>query len=585
MKIPAITQQPVGEFALGNIRQPNYAAKGKAAQELVATIGTTAVDILYDEDTQYSESLAGFAKDISEVRAKLEESNTVPTEEVPDEVTIPSNTSYSILDIKGDRVEVDRPRTFTHVVADEWWKIKSEEILQYWANKIRNKEDRAKFLEAAGTRYIAPGTLAIGKATIIRRRAYGQSVAENSVRDIAASVGPKDEREAEALAIIDRQAELGADPVWVERQKAALGPMMDQLEIQNQIAGASTVDQIDQIEENMWLSETRMTPEQVRTMGSQMDIRRREFLTEKRLRQEENTDQAFKEYVVDHTLTANDVGLMVGNDEMTYQQGWTFLNSMTKGNTTNISDPVVLSHYRREITLLKFTGNRARVSEKAVLLELIISRASMGENPTGVATGLPAPITGTDAHKLIRELRTEKDKILESDEYENALRMVYKFSNIAVDLEGQITIALGGNQHQVDAALAFKEGLDNYMDQFGFDAKPVEYFHANKDAFHPNSFANGVNARFFEEVGQVEPFMDIDLGLNEYNFNRSQQDNFILWMDTPTALAMDPAEYDRIRTLFGQFYEGHGLAPEGGRLMLEPDDPLYRQFESVPVNE
>jgi hypothetical protein len=48
---------------------------------------------------------------------------------------------------------------------------------------------------------------------------------------------------------------------------------------------------------------------------------------------------------------------------------------------------------------------------------------------------------------------------------------------------------------------------------------------------------------------------------------------------------MDTAEFNRIKTLFGQFYEGQGLAPEGGRLALEPDDPLYRQFETVPVNE
>lgn len=583
LKIPAITQQPVGEFALGNIQQPNYMARGKAAQELIGVAGEAAVELLRDAETEKSEATAGFAKDISELRANLEESNTVATEEIPDDIVAPISTT--ILDLKGDRVEIGQPRTFTHTVADEWWKIKSEELVQYWASRISNKQDRQDFLEAAGTRYIAPGTLAIGKATLIKRRAYSQAVAENTIRDITAASGPKAEREEEALAVIDRQAELGADPVWVEDQKAALGPLMDQLEIQNLIAGATTVDQIDQIEENMWVDETRMTPEQIRTMGSQMDIRRREFLTEKALRQEENADQAFKEYVVDHTLTAVDVGNMVGDDELTGAAGWRFLNSMTKGDTARVSDPIVLSAYRRQIVGLKFTGNRSRVSDKADLLELIISRAAMGETPTGVSTGFPAPITGTDARILINELRSEKDKILESDEYDNALKMVYKFSNIAVDLEGQITIALGGNQHQVDAALAFKEGLDNYMDQFGFDAKPIEYFHANKDAFNPNNFANGVNARFFEEVGQVETFMTIDVGLNKYDFSRTQQDNFILWMDSPAAASMAPTEYNRIKTLFAQFYEGQGLAPEGGRLALEPDDPLYRQFEAVPVNE
>ena len=33
LKIPDIAQQPVGEFALGNIRQPDYQALGTAAGE------------------------------------------------------------------------------------------------------------------------------------------------------------------------------------------------------------------------------------------------------------------------------------------------------------------------------------------------------------------------------------------------------------------------------------------------------------------------------------------------------------------------------------------------------------------------
>ena len=578
MKIPAITQQPVGEFALGNIRQPNYQALGTAIGEFVAVAGEATLELLHDAETEMSEATAGAAKDLSELRAKLEESNSVPTEEIPEDIVAP--VSATVLDLKGDRVEIGQPRVFTHDVADEWWDKKSQEIIQYWASQVKGKEDRAKFLEAVGTRYIAPGTLAIRKATIIRRRAYGQAVAENTVRDIAAAAGPKELREEQALEVIDRQSELGADPVWVKNQKLMLGPLLDQLEIQNQIAGAATVDQIDQIEEDMWLSETRMSPEQIRTMGSQMDIRRREFLAEKQLRQTENTDRAFKEYVVDQTLTAQDVGNMVGNDEMTYQAGWTFLNSMSKGDVTKVSNPQVLSRYRGEIVKLKYTGNRSRVSQKADVLELIITRASMGATATGVVTGFPAPITGEDAHKLIKDLRSEETAILESDQYDNALKMVYKWSNVAVDLEGQITVALGGNQHQVDAALAFKEGLDSYMDQFGADAKPVEYFHANRDAFNPNKFATGVNARFFEEVPQVESFMDIDVGDGVYNFNLVQQENFVLWLDGQGRNILPPEQYDRIKTLFGQFYEGQGLAPEGGRLALEPDDPLYRQFEA-----
>jgi hypothetical protein len=158
--------------------------------------------------------------------------------------------------------------------------------------------------------------------------------------------------------------------------------------------------------------------------------------------------------------------------------------------------------------------------------------------------------------------------------------MVYKWTNVAVDLEGQISVALGGNQHQVDAALAFKEGLDSYMDSFGADAHPIEYFHSNRDAFNPNNFADGVNARFLEEVEQARPYITIDTAADTYTFNQEQQEQFVEWL-ADQAQTMDPAEFQRISTLFGQFYRGQGLAPFEGRLALEPTDPLYYQFEAA----
>lgn len=581
MKIPDIAQQPVGEFALGNIRQPQYAALGKAAGELVAVAGKAAIEILQDADTQLSKSTAGAANDLSELRANLEESNTVSTEEIPDNLTESVYEVGAVLDIRGDRVEIGQPRVFTHYVADEWWQKKSEEIVQYWADQIKNKEARAEFLEEMGTRYIAPGTLAINKATLNKRRAHNQATAENAVRDIIASVGPPLQREEQALKIIARQEMLGADPKWAENQRKDLGPRIDQLEIQNQIFAADSADQIDLIEERMYSTKTRMSPEQTRTMGSQMDIRRREFLAEERDRQAENTDKALYDYInPDIPFNEMTVADLLNTNAITYQQGWPFLNALRGGGTTSTSDPVVLSLYRGAITTLPYTGNRARVRDRAALLKLTVARASQGLNPNGTPTGLPARITGDDAFKLMKDIDTAARRTLESDEYDNALKMVYKWANVAVDLEGQITIALGGNQHQVDAALAFKEGLDNYMDQFGADAKPVEYFQANRDAFNPNNFVNGVNARFFEEVPQVESFMDIDVGDNIYNFNKVQQENFVMWLDGQ-GRNLFPEEYDRMETLFKQFYRGQGLAPEDGRLALEPDDPFYRQFEAL----
>lgn len=579
MKLPHITQQPVGEYALGNIPQPNFQARAAARGELFGVLAKTTVDFLRDADTELSTATAEAAKELSELRAKLQETNTISPDEIPEDIV--HEVGFSVLDAKGDRIEVGVPRVFTHEIADEWWSKKSEEIVQHHAGRIRNREARAKFIEEMGQRYVAPGSLAIGRASVIKARAHNQATAENAIRDVLASGGPTEEREIQAKEIIARQIILGADPVWAERELAALGPRIDQLDTHNRILAADTADQLDIIEEEMWSGENRMTPEQMRTMSSQMDTRRRDFEVDRRKRQTENADRMFADYIDPSVpFTEMDVANSVMVDDITNEDGWTFINSLRNGSTTRASNPLTLSQYRGQIQRLQYTGNRSRVTDKARLLKLMVTRGSMGLYPNGMPTGQPATISGEDAFKLNKDIDTAVRAALENDQYDNALKMVYKWTNVAVDLEGQITTALGGNQHQIDAALAFKAGLDNYMDQFGADAKPVEYFQANQDAFNPNKFANGINARFFEEVPQVGRNMDVDKAANIYNFNRTQQENFIVWL-SGQQLALGEAEFRRIRTLFGQFYRGRGIAPADGALMLEPDDPLYRQFEAT----
>ncbi len=579
MKLPDIQQQPVGEFALGNIPQPRYQARGEAEAKLFSVLATTAVDLLQDADTELSIATAEAAKELAELRAKLQETNTISPDEIPEDIV--HEVGFEVLDAKGDRVEVGTPRVFTHKVADEWWSKKSEEIVQHHANKIRNREARAKFIEEMGQRYVAPGSLAIGRASVIKARAHNQATAENAIRDVLASGGPTAERETQAKEIIARQIILGADPVWAERELAALGPRVDQLDTHNRILAADTADQLDIIEEEMWSGENRMTPEQMRTMSSQMDARRRDFTADRKKRQTENADRMFADYIDPNTpFTEMDVANAVKVDDITNEEGWTFINSLRSGSTTKVSSPLTLSQYRGEIQRLQYTGNRSRVTDKARLLKLMITRGSMGLFPNGMPTNQPATISGEDAFKLNKDIDAAVRAAIENDQYDNALREVYKWTQVTVDFEGQLTTAFGGNQHQIDAALAFKRGLDNYMDQFGADAKPVEYFQANQDAFNPNNFSNGINARFYQEIAQASTYMDIDIPNNKYDFNQIQQERFVLWLSGQQSV-LGEAEFRRISTLFGQFYRGKGIAPAGGALMLEPDDPLYRQFEAT----
>ena len=582
LKIPDIAQQPVGEFALGNIRQPNYQALGAAAGELVATAGEVAMEVVFNAETELSNAIAEAAKELSETRATLEHTNSIPIEEIPDSVDESLyGVGTSVLDLKGDRIEIGKQRVFTHEVADEWWKDKSDEIVQYWAGTISNKEARAQFIEDTTTRYVVPGTLAINTATILRRRAYSQANAETTIDAIIAADGPSDQREQAAKEVIDRQEMLGADPVWVKDQKAALGPRIDQLDIQNEIFAADTADQIDQIEENMWSDPTRMSPTQIRTMSAQMDQKRAEFEAEKKEQQERNAEKAFYEFVnPDIPFNEMSAADLVMTGQITDAAGWTLYNGLQEGSTTRASDPVALSLYRGAITAMPYTGNRAFVKDRASLLRLTIAMAAAGLNPNGTPSGLPATLTGEDAFKLIKDVNAAETATLENDDYDRALKQVYTWTHVAVDLEGQISVALGGNQHQIDAALAFKRGLDAYMDAFGADAKPSEYFTSNKDAFNPNNFADGINARFLAQVPQATPFITIDTAADTYRFDGTAQQEFVLWLADSRA-TMDEAQWNSIDVLFKQYYRGQGLAPQGGRLDLEQDNPMYRQFEAL----
>jgi hypothetical protein len=228
---------------------------------------------------------------------------------------------------------------------------------------------------------------------------------------------------------------------------------------------------------------------------------------------------------------------------------------------------------------LQYTGNRMRMTDKAQLLKLMITRGSMGLNPNGTPTGQPATISGEDAFKLNKDLDLAMEAALETEAYDNAWAMVKTHTGVTNDIYGQLL----GTQDQREAAIAFKESLDSYMDQYGVDAKPVDFFQENKEAYRPQNFVRGVNAGFLAQVPQVTPYMTqtkgvgLDIG---QEFTAENQDNFLLWLSGAEA-TIGAEKFDEIWTLYNQYYKGQGRAPNNGELMLEDDDPLYRQFEAM----
>jgi len=583
-KLPGIVQQPVGEYALGNIPQPDKAKLGRqTAGAFGAAVGLFASIMNEKLVSEVDEATGQAAKEISELKAILVNENTVDADWVGDDALgeIQISTTEN-----GEREVTTDIKMFTHDVADELWENRTKEIIDHYAGTITSAKAKEKFIGEMNERYVAPGTGQIAAANIVRSRAYSQAQAERAIEETLASDAPTEVRESQAREILSRQVLLGADPVWAEKQLAALGPSIDQMDVHNAILDAQSADEIDQIEEDMWTDGNRMSPEQMRTMSSQMDARRRDYLAEDRIRQDTNADSMFMDYHnPDVDVNEMDVARAVQSQQTTREAGWTFINSLNKGGTTRASDQWTLSRYRGEIQRLQYTGGRdnLRVTDKAKLLKLIITRGSMGLTPQGTPTGVPPQITGQDAFTLSAEVDRAVKLAVENEEYKNAFQNVLLWTRSKLDFEGQIVTAFGGDQNQVDAAVAFKNALDNYMDSYGVDAKPVDFFEANKDAYDPRNFVNGVNGAFLQNVPGAKPFMN-QVSARELEFTQAQQENFVLWLND-NAESMGAARYNEVSSLFDQYYRGRGIAPAGGALMLEPDDPLYRQFQQAIPNE
>lgn len=572
-KIPNLVQQPVGEFALGNIPTPDYMGPSRAFADLLDTIEDVETVGGIDEATGEA------AKELSELRAILVNSNTLEADFVGEGYDVEQHMSVS--DGKGGRIELPKPVIFTHEVANDIWEKRSEEIVSHYAGQITNADARSKFLKEVNQRYVAPGGAEVMGSNIIRARAYGQARAERAIENIISSNAPSEERESEAKSVIARQALLGADPVWVERRLAELGPAIDQMDVHNSILDATSIDQVDIIEERMWVGGTRMDPAQLRTMSGIMDARRRDFKQADDERQERNSDDMFAEYHSDAGLNTERVDAAVQAQDITQSDGWRFKNAAGGDSATKASDQWTLSRYKGEIARLQFVGGGAadlRLLDKAKLLKLIIINGSMGLTANGVPTGLPPQISGVDALTLNKEIDLAVKAALDNQEYKDALGSLMLWTRSKYDLEGQVVSRFGGNQNQIEAAIAFKTALDNYMNAFGVDAKPTEFVEKNKDAYDPRHFTNGINARFLEVVPQALPYMTMDK--KEAIFTRDNQQNFALWLGD-NAGSLGPEKYEDINQLYKQFYEGWGVPPSDGKLMLEPDDPLYRQFQSM----
>lgn len=571
MKLPGIRVGEVGRFHGERLPRPNYQALGQAIGGVVQSVAGLVKD---RADTELSEATGTAAQELSLLRAKLETARAIPTREIPDE--IPHEVNFTVADSSGTVREVGKPFVYAHEVADEWWATKSQEIVQAHASQIKDKAQRAKFVEEMMTRYVAPGSQAIAQASIIKARAHNQATAMEAVEAVLSSDAPTADREEQARDIIHRQVAQGADPVWAEQQLSAIGPRVDQIDVQNQLMKATSADQVNQVIEDMWTADNRMTPETMRTINAQADKMNNEFERQRSEKHKKNGAELTSQFF-EGTLTVQGINTALEADNITRETAMILYNALQTGSGTSAkaSNEFTLSTWRNEIIKLPYTGNKNTVRGKAEYLKLAIQMEAMGLTPTGQPTGKPPGISGTDAATLVKEIDTKVKSTLEAKGYSDAWQMIKSHTGV----QDSITGLLVGDQPNVEAATAFKQALMMYMDQFGIDADPIAFFNENKAAFKAENFEDPVNQEFIQFLPQAQNFMTSNAD-GTYTFGKEQQKSFVLWLQQQVnSGAMGRAEGEEIAARFAAYYRGQGQPPNGGRLMLEEDHPLYQQFE------
>lgn len=577
LRLPQIAQQPVGEFALGNIKQPNYAKVGQAVGQLVGTVGK-AVIALQDTDSEFDEATGAAAQTLQELRAKLTATNTIATREIPDYVV--HEVGFTVLDVQGNERQIGKPFAYTHEIAEEWWNKGSEQIIQHYADQIKNRAARAKFIGEMRQRYGAPGALAIGISNINKGRAYNQAVALRAIDDIISSDGTPQERLTQAREILSRQLILGQDPVWVAQKEAEIENTIEQFDLTRDIQDATSVDSVDRIEERMATGGTTLTPAQQRTIFNLADERKKDFRQEE-LERWEDGKIALTSLMLRNQLTLDkvDADLLAGN--ISPEAALTFRNALLSGSGASVkqTNPVILSQFRAKIAALRFVGGSGlTITDKADLLRIEVASGSTGVDAVGSPTEKPPWITGTDAGILMREIDAGEKAAIENIEFGFAWEDIKNISRVT-DLMGNLM----GNQANIDAALAFRAALVRYVDEFGIDAKPGDFVRLNRERYAVELYDEPVAEEFvklFPEAWGKHGVLGTGTKDDPYVFSRAQQKNFEAWLIREfNEERLDRARANEIAAQFNSFFRGQGLAPNGQQLLLESDNLLYHQLE------
>lgn len=568
MKLPGIDIPQTGRYHARNLPDVDHMGPARAVQGAASALAQ-----FMDVDDEVSTATAEAAKELSRLRSKLEDNITLPVEDIPEGIEF--NNTKTVVGEDGEEIEVEMPVVFTHQIANEMWQRQSQAIIDRYSGGINSSAAKNKFINEMTERYVAPGTLAISGRAATNRREHNWATSMDNINDILSSNAPSNVREEQALEILSRQLILGASPAMVTQQRQSIRPRIDYIDATNSLKSAGSVDEIDQLESEIWEGGNSLSPDSRRQLSVEADKRRQDFEQEEAAAKVQNEEQ-LTEMLIRGDLTTGMVADSLGRDKISQEVARTLNNSLLSqagaGGTAKASNPQVLSYWRGQISTLPWTGGQNSVKRKAAQLKTAIRYSAMGLDMTGEPNGVGPTVSGQDVYTLLNDIDSQVKKSLETPGYQDAVQQINLYTRAVDSITGQIV----GNQAQRQAAILFKQALDNYMDTYGVDAKPIDFFNANMDKYDPEKFEYGTNQLFYESNPQVRRFMTVDAAGAVTGFSQAQQTEFKIWLRRSiTNGTLDKEVASKIAAEYMAYYQSQGIAPGGGEVMLELSSPLY----------
>jgi len=302
--------------------------------------------------------------------------------------------------------------------------------------------------------------------------------------------------------VSDKAVKAGAwTPEYAVKQQEDARKYMFSSKIQSEIAGASTPDEVMEMQIKIGQHSEELTPELARTLSSYANTILSGMNSQQTRRHEAGAAQAIATYATGQ-LTKEDIIAGLGDDSIDPSTGTVLLGKLEdQGLKKDKTAPKVLNDFSRSVALIGFTnGGEQTIKSNADAMRRKLLIASTGIDPMNAGTTHPITITGDDVEKMRINIDQAEQAAIRPKGFDDAVALL---KNTTRMVEG---LGFGGNEANARAFNDYYSGLVQYLNREGMAADPVEWVIQNQQKYSPEVYENDRADRFLVQF----PEYDID---------------------------------------------------------------------------